>query len=167
VAVPDPRPTLEAPDDDPYLWLEEIETPRVLAWVEAQSAATLQRFSDAAVMADRDILKAIFDRPDNIATPNRRAGRLFNPWKDAANPRGVWRVTTLESFCRDAPDWDVLAHPGYARKMAAKLQAMGYQAYFYELATGGHSYGKDHADTAAFMSLGYAFLPRAIGWNPD
>jgi prolyl oligopeptidase len=108
VAVPDPRPTLEAPDDDPYLWLEEIETPRVLAWVEAQSAATLQRFSDAAVMADRDILKAIFDRPDNIATPNRRAGRLFNPWKDAANPRGVWRVTTLESYCGDAPDWDVL-----------------------------------------------------------
>jgi prolyl oligopeptidase len=108
VAVPDPRPTLEAPDDDPYLWLEEIETPRVLAWVEEQSAATLQRFSDAAVMADRDILKAIFDRPDNIATPNRRAGRLFNPWKDAANPRGVWRVTTLESFCSDAPDWDVL-----------------------------------------------------------
>jgi prolyl oligopeptidase len=99
---------LEAPDDDPYLWLEEIETPRVLAWVEAQSAATLQRFSDAAVMADCEILKAIFDRPDNIATPNRRAGRLFNPWKDAANPRGVWRVTTLESFCCDAPDWDVL-----------------------------------------------------------
>jgi prolyl oligopeptidase len=108
VAVPDPRPTLEAPDDDPYLWLEEIETPRVLAWVEEQSAATLQRFSDAAVMADGEILKAIFDRPDNIATPNRRAGRLFNPWKDAANPRGLWRVTTLESYCGDAPDWDVL-----------------------------------------------------------
>jgi prolyl oligopeptidase len=108
VAVPDPRPTLEAPDDDPYLWLEEIETPRVLAWVEAQSAATLQRFSDAAVMVDCEILKAIFDSPDNIATPNRRAGRLFNPWKDAANPRGVWRVTTLAGFCSDAPDWDVL-----------------------------------------------------------
>jgi prolyl oligopeptidase len=49
--------------------------------------------------------------------------------------------------------------------MAAKLQAMGYEAHFYELATGGHSYGKDHDDMAAFISLGYAFLRRAIGWR--
>jgi prolyl oligopeptidase len=60
---------------------------------------------------------------------------------------------------------DDRAHPGHARKMAAKLQAMGYEAHFYELATGGHSYGKNHEDTAAFMALGYAFLRRAIGWG--
>jgi prolyl oligopeptidase len=62
---------------------------------------------------------------------------------------------------------DDRAHPGHARKMAAKLQAMGYEAHFYELATGGHSYGKDHDDMAAFISLGYAFLRRAVGWSPD
>jgi prolyl oligopeptidase len=106
--VLDSRPTLEAPDDDPYLWLEEIESAHVLNWVGAQNAATVQRFSDAGVAADRKALKAIFDRPDNIAFPNRRAGRLFNPWRDAANPRGVWRATTLESFRSDTPDWDVL-----------------------------------------------------------
>ena len=104
----DSRPTLEAPDDDPYLWLEEIESARVLDWVEAQNAATLQRFNDAGVATDHKVLKTIFDRPDNIPFPNRRAGRLFNPWKDAANPRGVWRTTTLESFRRDTPDWDVV-----------------------------------------------------------
>ena len=104
----DPRPTLEAPDDDPYLWLEEIENARVLDWVEAQNAATSRRFLDEDVAADRKILKAIIDRPDNIPFPNRRAGRLFNPWQDAANPRGLWRTTTLESFRSDAPDWDVL-----------------------------------------------------------
>lgn len=76
--------------------------------MEAQSAATLQRFGDARFAADRDILKAILDRPDNIPYPNRRAGRLFNPWQDAAHPRGVWRTTTFESFVTDAPDWDVL-----------------------------------------------------------
>jgi prolyl oligopeptidase len=104
----DPRPTPEAPDDDPYVWLEEIENARALDWVEAQNAATLQRFRDAGVAADHEVLKAIFDRPDNIPIPNRRAGKLFNPWKDAANPRGVWRVTTLDGFSRDVPDWDVL-----------------------------------------------------------
>jgi prolyl oligopeptidase len=106
--VIDPRPTLESPDDDPYLWLEEIEGARVLDRVEAQNAATSKRFLDEGVAADQRTLKAIFDRPDNIPFPNRRAGRLFNPWRDAANPRGVWRTTTLESFRSDAPNWDVL-----------------------------------------------------------
>src|SRR5262245_15632995 len=69
----DPRPTLEAPDDDPYLWFEEIEGVRALAFVDAQNAATLKRFGDARFAADRDTLKAIFDRPDNIPYPNRRA----------------------------------------------------------------------------------------------
>ena len=32
----DPRPTLDAPDDDPYLWLEEINSERSLAWIEPQ-----------------------------------------------------------------------------------------------------------------------------------
>jgi prolyl oligopeptidase len=60
---------------------------------------------------------------------------------------------------------DDRVHPGHARKMAAKLQAMGYDAHFYEPATGGHSYGQDHADMAAFISLGYSFLRQAIGWT--
>jgi prolyl oligopeptidase len=44
---------------------------------------------------------------------------------------------------------------------------MGYEAHFFELATGGHSYGKTHDDMAAFISLGYAFLRRAIGWRAN
>ena len=54
--VPDPRPTLDAPDDDPYLWLEDIEGPQALDWVEAQNAATLKRFGDGPFVRDRDTL---------------------------------------------------------------------------------------------------------------
>jgi prolyl oligopeptidase len=49
--------------------------------------------------------------------------------------------------------------------MAAKLQAMGDEAYFYEPAAGGHSYGKDNRERTAFTALGYNFLRRAIGWT--
>jgi prolyl oligopeptidase len=104
----DARPTIAAPDDDPYLWLEEIESARALAWVDAQNAATMQRFGDDCFAADRDTLARIFDRPDNIPCPNRRGARLFNPWRDAEHPRGLWRTTSLESFRSDAPRWDVL-----------------------------------------------------------
>jgi prolyl oligopeptidase len=62
---------------------------------------------------------------------------------------------------------DDRVHPGHARKMAAKLQALGYEAHFYEPAAGGHSYGKDNKETAAFVALGYAFLREKIGWSAD
>ena len=106
--APDPRPTLEAPDDDPYLWLEEIDGKRALAWVETQNAATLARFGDARFAADREILAAIFDRPDNIPLIARRGPRVFNFWKDAAHPRGLWRATTLDSYRSEQPEWEIL-----------------------------------------------------------
>ena len=108
MTIPDPRPTLDAPDDDPYRWLEEIESSQALAWVEAQNAATMQRFGDSRFAADRDVLKLILDRPDNIPFPNRRGKTLFNPWRDAEHPRGLWRTTSLESFRSEAPEWEVL-----------------------------------------------------------
>ena len=42
----DDRPTIAAPDDDPYLWLEEIEGQRAHAFADQQSKATLEKFGD-------------------------------------------------------------------------------------------------------------------------
>jgi prolyl oligopeptidase len=104
----DDRPTISAPDDDPYLWLEEIEGERALAFVEDQSRRTLDTFGDAAFARDRDALTAIFDRPDNIPYVMRRGNRLTSLWKDARNPRGLWRRTTLQEFRKPTPQWEVL-----------------------------------------------------------
>jgi prolyl oligopeptidase len=104
----DSRPTLEAPDDDPYLWLEEVDGERALAWVEAQNAATVARFGDVRFAADRDTLAAIYDRPDNIPIIGRRGASVFNFWKDEAHPRGLWRATTLDSYRTERPEWDIL-----------------------------------------------------------
>jgi prolyl oligopeptidase len=104
----DPRPTLDAPDDDPHIWLEEIEGAQPLAWIDEQNARTLARFAGPHFEADRDALAAIFDRPDNIPYVTRRAGLLYNFWQDAQHPRGLWRRTTLEEFRKDTPNWEVL-----------------------------------------------------------
>ena len=108
MSIVDVRPTVEAQDDDPYLWLEERESPQAPAWVEAQNSATMKRFFDSRFAADRDALKLIFDRPDNIPFPNRRGKKLFNPWQDAEHPRGLWRTTSLDGFRSENPEWDVL-----------------------------------------------------------
>jgi len=104
----DSRPDIAAPDDDPYLWLEEIDGAPALAWVAKQNDATLGRFGGARFAADRDTLAAILDRSDNIPYVARRGGHLYNLWRDAENPRGLWRRTTLASFRTAEPDWEIL-----------------------------------------------------------
>jgi prolyl oligopeptidase len=104
----DRRPTLADPDDDPFLWLEDVMGARATAWADAQSRTTMERLGDARFAADRDELRGLLDRPDNLPVPTRRGGLLYNFWKDADHPRGIWRRTTLDSYRTPAPDWDVL-----------------------------------------------------------
>ena len=106
--TPFPGPTLAAPDDDPFLWLEDVEGAAAVAWVEERNAATLARYGGAGTLADRDALAAILDRPDKLPGIGRRGGLVWNFWQDAGNPRGVWRRTTLESFRSASPAWDVV-----------------------------------------------------------
>ncbi|AZO25550.1 AlpA family phage regulatory protein [Mesorhizobium sp. M1E.F.Ca.ET.045.02.1.1] len=69
----DVRPTLDAPDDDPYLWLEDVEGERALAWAAGQSAKTLKHFGGTQFERDRAALKAgLFPRRRRIS-PGRVA----------------------------------------------------------------------------------------------
>lgn len=104
----DYRPTLNAPDDDPYLWLEDIEGERALDWTASQSARTLGHFGGTQFERDRDALTAIFDRPDKIPMIMRRGQYLYNFWQDAGNPRGLWRRTTLAAYMKADPQWELL-----------------------------------------------------------
>jgi prolyl oligopeptidase len=104
----DIRPTIQSPDDDPHLWLEDVEGDRALGWVGEQTAATLKRFEGPAFERDRDALAAIFNRPDNIPYIARRGRHVYNLWQDASNPRGLWRRTTLESYADAKPQWELL-----------------------------------------------------------
>ena len=104
----DDRPTIAAPDDDPYLWLEEVEGGRAVDFAEQQSRRTLETFGDGQFARDRDLLAAIYDRPDNIPYVTRHGGLLYNLWKDTHNPRGLWRRTTIEEFRKPNPQWEVV-----------------------------------------------------------
>ncbi|MEL7542727.1 MAG: prolyl oligopeptidase family serine peptidase [Pseudomonadota bacterium] len=104
----DLRPTLDAPDDDPHLWLEDIDGDKAIAWVDAQSARTRAAFSGGQFDRDRNILKSIFDASDKIPYVRRRGEKLYNFWKDEHHPRGIWRRTSLASFRSGAPDWETV-----------------------------------------------------------
>jgi len=97
-----------AADDDPYLWLEEVTGDDALAWVRARNEPTLARFCDEQFERMRGEALEVLDTDARIPYVVRRGEHLYNFWRDAANPRGLWRRTTLDSYRTDAPEWDVL-----------------------------------------------------------
>jgi prolyl oligopeptidase len=94
--------------DDPLLWLEEIEGDAAVAWVEAQNARTDAFLGGEAYQSDYEAVLKILDADDRIPFVGKSGEHLYNFWKDARHPRGLWRRTTLESYTTDKPDWDVL-----------------------------------------------------------
>jgi hypothetical protein len=95
----DARPTIAAPDDDPYLWLEEIDGERALSWVDQQKpphTRQVRHGRPSPLTGTR--WRPSLDRPDNIPFVTRRGPYLYKSGKDAKNPRGLWRRTTLDSI---------------------------------------------------------------------
>jgi prolyl oligopeptidase len=58
---------------------------------------------------------------------------------------------------------DDRVHPGHARKFAAKLQAMGYPALYFENTEGGHSNDSDPILNSKRWARHYVYLARQLG----
>ncbi|MFY8120018.1 MAG: prolyl oligopeptidase family serine peptidase [Burkholderiaceae bacterium] len=99
----------DAPADDPYLWLEEVEAPKALDWVRAQNAQAEQEFAaDRAYEPLRAELLRIVNSRDRIPFVTRMGSHYYNFWRDAANPRGLWRRTPLAEYAKAQPAWEVV-----------------------------------------------------------
>jgi prolyl oligopeptidase len=99
--------TSRAPED-PYLWLEDIGGDEALDWVRARNEPTKAEFSGEEFERMRAEALEVLDTDARIPYVRRRGEFLYNFWRDAINPRGLWRRTTLDSYRSEAPDWDVL-----------------------------------------------------------
>ncbi|ORW91303.1 prolyl oligopeptidase [Mycobacterium sp. IEC1808] len=98
----------EPSSQDPYLWLEDVTGDDALAWVRARNEPTLAEFCDEEFERMRGEALEVLDTDARIPYVVRRGEYLYNFWRDAANPRGLWRRTTLDSYRTPAPEWDVL-----------------------------------------------------------
>lgn len=99
---------------DQFSWLEDVEGPRALAWVQAQNARTLKELTDDARYASNyhAALEALQDKRRIYvglsAADFLRDGWVYNLWQDEVHPRGVWRRTELSSFRTPSPKWHTL-----------------------------------------------------------
>ncbi|WP_293951788.1 prolyl oligopeptidase family protein [uncultured Corynebacterium sp.] len=97
--------TQSTPD---YSFLEPIDSPEALEWAQKWSEASVDKLPEAPRTALQQRLLEALDTDDRIAYVSRRGERLYNFWRDAKHPRGLWRTTTLESYLSGEPAWEVL-----------------------------------------------------------
>jgi len=96
-------------EEDPYIWLEDIDSARAMAWVAGQNAKSARRLEgDARYPAMLAEARAIFTAQDRIPTPGFRAGGIDNLWQDASQVRGIWRHSSLVSYRTAQPAWTTL-----------------------------------------------------------
>jgi prolyl oligopeptidase len=95
--------------DDPYLWLEVVDSPEVVRWVTDRNSETLTGLAGASFTRTRDAVREVLDSKDRIPYPGWRGdGFYYDFWTDADHPRGLWRRTTADQYRLDEPGWDVL-----------------------------------------------------------
>jgi len=95
--------------EDPYLWLEEVEGERALAWVREQNARSQgQLEADPRFAQLHADARALANNRDRLALGSVREGYLYNFWQDETHVRGIWRRSPLADYARGQPRWETI-----------------------------------------------------------
>jgi prolyl oligopeptidase len=94
---------------DMFLWLEDVAGEKALAWVKQQNKESESEFleSESFKALNRRFLK-IYDSEDRIPYLSKAGPQFYNFWRDAENPRGIWRRTTLDQYRKAEPAWETV-----------------------------------------------------------
>ena len=95
--------------DDPYAWLESVESDESLAWVGERNKHTLAVLKNDARYEDiRGSIEKVLTADDRIPYGSYDGQYVYNTWQDAEHVRGIIRRTSLESYRSDTPDWETV-----------------------------------------------------------
>jgi prolyl oligopeptidase len=94
---------------DPYQWLENVDDPKALAFVE-----DLNRKAEARLKAlpiyDKIYNKSleILNSNNRIAAPAILGAYIYNFWRDKDHVRGIWRRSPKQAYLSGKPSWETL-----------------------------------------------------------
>ncbi len=101
--------TADAQDQDPHAWLEDVHGQKQLSWVAERNQRSLGLLkSDPRYRKNYDSILEVLDATDRIPMGSLNHGFVYNFWQDAANPKGLWRRTSIADYQNRAPAWEVL-----------------------------------------------------------
>ncbi|WP_283150285.1 prolyl oligopeptidase family serine peptidase [Silvimonas soli] len=139
--------TQTLPSDDPYQWLEEIDSERALAWVEGRNSVSQRELTGQPEYAElKPQILDVLNASDRIPYVVRRGEWFYNLWQDQDHKRGLWRRTTLDEYRKPAPDWETVLD----------LDELSLQENENWVWAGAHTLGPDHRHCLIQLSRGGA-----------
>ena len=96
-------------NDDSFLWLEEVENPKALEWVEGWNKKSLEVIKgQPGYQAVYDKNLEIYNSNERIADPGIYGDFIYNFWQDKTNPRGIWRRIPVNDYIQGKTNWETL-----------------------------------------------------------
>ena len=100
---------LMAQTEDPYIWLEEVESKKSMDWVNAQNKISADKLSKVEGF---DQLKSKFlqtyNDKDKIVYPSTVGDYVYNFWQDDKHVRGIWRRSPRADYLKSDPQWETV-----------------------------------------------------------
>jgi prolyl oligopeptidase len=98
-----------AQEDDPYLWLEAVESDSSMDWVLKQNELTKTKLTatESFGALKTEFLTAYSDK-DKIAYPSVVNGMVYNTWKDDDHVRGIWRRMPQADYNAGKDNWEIV-----------------------------------------------------------
>ena len=95
--------------DDPYIWLENVDSQKALEFVKTQNKTTVNELSsEKNYQSIFDKSLEILNSNERIAYPSILGDFVYNFWKDKDHVRGIWRRASLESYSSGEANWETL-----------------------------------------------------------
>jgi prolyl oligopeptidase len=168
-----------ADDVDKYLWLEEVDGAKALAWVKERSAKDTKELEAIPEYTPiHDKLLEIYNASDRIPEPDVNGPWVYNFWQDKDHVRGIWRRASRAEYTKETPAWETVLD---LDKLAASENenwvwhgatglAPDYKLFMITLSRGGGDASVERefdATTKSFVTAGFT-LPEAksdVAWR--
>lgn len=100
---------LNAQQEDPFLWLEDVDSEKSMEWVKEQNARTMEVFSkqpNYQTVYSKTL--EMLNSSDRIASPSITGNYIYNFWQDKEHVRGIWRRCAKVDYINGSPNWEIL-----------------------------------------------------------
>ena len=99
----------EQAEEDPYLWLEEVESEKSLDWVKEQNKNSEQILTSNPLYKNlQKRYLEVYNDKDKIAYPNIVGDYVYNLWQDEKYERGLWRRMLTKDYLKNNSNWETL-----------------------------------------------------------